>query len=233
MIQKLDWDSDFLNQKVAKWHILYNSQPTSEEIKKNLQKFDLIYLVSNQPLNHLKENCVDIKTTYSKIITQSSSPRSSSQIISIPFDKSIHSKQELLGIVLESGKYSRFNLDKKFPNDKFEEMYSRWMCNGIEEINGSKILLIYNVQKKIDGFIQIKVVPNVKISIELIAVAPHARGRGIASLLLEDTKSITLSNNIPVIEVVTQDQNIAATKLYLKNGFTLQKREYIYHLWKE
>lgn len=232
MIQKLEWDSDFLDKKVAKWQILNDSQPTSEEISQNLQDYDLIYLLSNQPLRRLKDNCVDVKTTYAKNIDLNAPIKDPSCIKSVPFDKSIHDEKELLKVVLESGKYSRFKLDKKFPDGKFEELYYRWMLNGIKENQGSQTLMIIGSDNNIDGFIQIKVVPKVKVSIELIAVAPHARGKGIASLLLKDSTTIAQSNNISILEVVTQDQNIAATKLYLKNNFKLQKREYIYHLWK-
>lgn len=230
MIQKLNWDSDFFNLNVAKWQLQNDEQPSIEKVNQYLQEFDLIYLASNQPITSIDKTPLDIKTTYT--INAALLPESSLEILSKPFDRSIHSKEELLETVLESGKYSRFNLDKRIPNNKFEELYTIWMNNGIEEKQGSKVYVITNSSYKIDGFIQLKIVATEKVSIELIAVATNARGKGVASQLLKDATKITLHNNIPILEVVTQDQNIAATKLYLKNSFRLKKREYIYHLWK-
>jgi dTDP-4-amino-4,6-dideoxy-D-galactose acyltransferase len=139
----------------------------------------------------------------------------------------------LFSIVLESGEYSRFKIDKKISSDKFEKLYERWMLNGIEKIEGSVIYVSTNILNEIEGFIQIKILKEEKIIIELIAVSRQARGKGIGSKLLKDIENIANNNGISIIEVVTQDENVPATTFYLSNSFNLQKREYIYHLWKQ
>jgi len=232
MIYKLPWDSDFFNLNVAKWSLERNRQLSVSEIDKYLKVYDLIYLVSKERIAFLDHKCADLKTTYIKNIELLKQPNKSARLDSTAFNESIHSREELLDIVLQSGTYSRFNLDEKIPREKFEALYTRWMEKGIKEKEGSKIYVVPNDLNGIDGFIQINIIANLKVNIELIAVAPHARGNGIASRLLKDSCSIARNYNIPILEVVTQDQNLAATRLYLKNSFNLRKKEYIYHLWK-
>lgn len=232
MIYKLAWDSEFFNLNVAKWTLENKKEPSVNEIDKHLKVFDLIYLVSNKPIAFLNDKCADVKTTYRKNIVLSNKCKKISDLNTSLFNKSKHNREELLDIVLESGKYSRFNLDEKIPRKKFEDLYTLWMDKGLEEKEGSKIYVSTNDSNKINGFIQLNLSAREKVNIELIAVAPHARGKGIATKLLKYTNSITLYHKIPTLEVVTQDQNIPASRLYLKNSFILQKKEYIYHLWK-
>ncbi|ARN78511.1 hypothetical protein BST97_11225 [Nonlabens spongiae] len=232
MIQKLEWDSDFFGIDVANWQIPENAKLSSADIEFNLKSFDLIYLISSKPLEMLNKHLVDVKTTYTQKIDTNDLNKKNTGRQFIVFDKFNHNVDDLLKIVLESGEYSRFKRDDKFAKGKFESMYSQWMQNGIEERENSRIYVLLSDEKDIDGFIQIKVKPKKKVIIELIAVAPHARGQGVASRLLQNTIKLTQDKNLSSLEVVTQDQNIAATNLYVKNGFRLQKKEYIYHLWK-
>lgn len=67
------------------------------------------------------------------------------------------------------------------------------------------------------------------MQIGLIAVHDKHWGKGIGSSLLNSISFVYPNNKIIVS---TQEQNKGAIALYEKNGFQIDTKKYIYHLWK-
>jgi ribosomal protein S18 acetylase RimI-like enzyme len=55
----------------------------------------------------------------------------------------------------------------------------------------------------------------------------------VCKILLNEANNYANYNNSSIITVVTQEKNERAMAFYLKNGFNVKNRTYIYHLWKK
>ena len=68
--------------------------------------------------------------------------------------------------------------------------------------------------------------------IGLIAVNEQHRSLKIGKQLLAYVFNYSVSKNVEFVTVTTQNKNQGALNFYLKNGFSINKTTYIYHLWK-
>ncbi len=106
MIKKLDWDSDFFQIKVGEF-ILNNNKNEIGKID-----FDLIYVKSDSEfqldITGFEKTFTEIKTIFSK--SNSFFNQSNQEIKRISDVK--YNINELYDLAFESGKYSRFKLDK-------------------------------------------------------------------------------------------------------------------------
>ena len=133
---------------------------------------------------------------------------------------------ELIYLALLSGHYSRFKKDTLLAIH-FERLYKTWIHKSISKVISDKVL-VYKLNKRILGFITLKEVDEY-IRIGLIAVHDKYWGKGIGSSLLQAV-SYVYPNKKNIVS--TQKQNKGAIALYERNGFSLDKSQYVYHLWK-
>lgn len=217
-LRKLLWDSEFFGYKIGLIDI--NNSDFDPDLHFNSQ-FDLIYLFSNknQVSDQLSEH-VDIKITYEKY---------SAFVEEMPNNIEEYKGKltnDLLYLALLSGHHSRFKKDVYLANH-YESLYKTWIQKSIDGEIADKVL-IFKVSFKILGFITLKEI-NECVQIGLIAVDENHMGKGIGSSLL---KAISYIYPNKKIIVSTQEVNKEANAIYIKNGFFVNKRQYIYHLWK-
>lgn len=232
----LDWDTNFFKKKIGRIENSIYNQHDLASINRALtkQEVDLAYYSSTNPLsNELHDtdsysiNFVDRKTTYNKVINKNAS-----------FNEAIseyqcdHPAQKLIDLSVESGTYSRFKVDTKIDNSKFEELYSLWIINSVNR-QLAKSVLVYYIDEIIAGFVTLGE-KNEKADIGIIAVDAQFRGKGIGkSLMLSAERRFADNTANTEIQVVTQGENIPACKLYESCGYEVNKVEYFYHLWKK
>jgi len=217
-VKKLVWDSEFFGYKIGLIDI--NNSDFDPHLHFDSQ-FDLIYLFSNrnQVSDQLSEH-VDIKITYEKYNTF---------VEEMPENIEEYKGKltnELLYLAHLSGNHSRFKKDVYLANH-YEILYKTWIQKSIDGEIADKVL-IFKVSCKILGFITLKEI-NECVQIGLIAVNENHMGKGIGSSLL---KAISYIYPNKKIIVSTQEVNKGANAIYIKNGFFVNKRQYIYHLWK-
>ena len=193
--------------------------------------FKLAYYSSAKELNidkmeSLEIKLVDKKTTYVKNINSSllSHPLISSYESVIPSPK-------LLDLAIQSGIYSRFNVDKRIGKEKFEEMYALWMINSLNR-KFAKDVLVFNENNDLAGFVTLGEKNN-RADIGIIAVDHIFRGKGIGKKLMTSAEKWSYDNGYKEIQIVTQGNNIPACKLYESLGYSVEKVEYFYHIWKK
>lgn len=230
---KLDWDSDFFHFNICK---LIGSIENIEDLK-SVEKtmddynFKLAYYSSAKELNidkmeSLEIKLVDKKTTYVKNINSSllSHPLISSYESVIPSPK-------LLDLAIQSGIYSRFNVDKNIGKEKFEELYKLWIMRSVKrEI--AKEVIVYKHNNDIAGYLTIGEKNN-RADLGMGAVDSNYRGKGIGRILFENAEKWSYDNGYKEIQIVTQGNNIPACKLYESLGYSVEKVEYFYHIWKK
>jgi dTDP-4-amino-4,6-dideoxy-D-galactose acyltransferase len=224
----LKWDTDFFGYNVGK--VLLEDNCLNEEILRN-NDYRLLYIYSNVALEKevlLKYNLflADEKTD---LITH---------VSDLTFDKSVNESikellsvdKNLLDLTFQSGHYSRFKIDPNFKNNEFEKLYTTWIEQSLNHTLAEKVFG-FLVDNKSVGFITIAFKNNA-YDIGLIAVDSVYRSMKIGKQLLEYVFNYALSKKVNTITVTTQMQNQGALNFYLKNGFSVNRSTFIYHLWK-
>lgn len=228
MIEKLNWDSDFFGYPVGAVTIKSLSNFDEELFFRQANNFKLIYVFSSDEISNNRLTLVDEKVILTKEI-ENSDTNPGFKYCELYSDKDANYSQ-LLELALLSGKYSRFKLDPNFINNEFENLYTKWLNNGLSKESFSQTLIVKDLQT-IKGFISLKKRDETSSEIGLVAVNPKFQGQGIASQLLSDIEILASIYGSRSIQVATQKSNIPAVNLYLKNGYKLSQSTKIYHLW--
>lgn len=170
---------------------------------------------------------MDRRLTFRKNILPSEKKKLSDTVISIKGEKS-QTAWELLAH--EAGKYSRFKIDKKFPNGTFETLFALWLHRSLSGEIADEVFGHRGEAGMIDGIISVKERSG-NAQIGLIAVAESARGKSIGSELVDASIDFCIDHNLKKIDVITQRDNSGACRFYEKIGFSLFAEQYVYHLW--
>lgn len=233
----LQWDSEFFGFGVAK---IVPSQLNSTELDDVIKKLrsnqiTLSYWASD-PEDHESQIVAktaglflaDKKVTYSRKI-------SSGDMSGIMFDRKIEQyidnqlNDELLSLALQSGIFSRFRVDKKIPEAKYEQLYKLWIEKSISKEIAESVL-VTKISDKIVGMVTVGC-KNDRGDIGLIAVNESARGMKIGEMLVNAALHWSAKKGHNTAQVVTQGVNRAACNLYEKCGYHVEKTENIYHIW--
>jgi dTDP-4-amino-4,6-dideoxy-D-galactose acyltransferase len=231
----LSWDSIFFEKNIAKIHI---DEKDFNQINDTINlirssNFDLVYVfskktISSEVIELLSKNNIilfDKKITYSLNLDEII-PLSNNETISI-WDNEFN--DEILEILLESGKYSRFKLDERL-NPYFEKMYIVWLQKSInKEI--ADITFSIKVDNHIAGFVTLKK-KNLQANIGLIGISSKYQNKGLGSKLMNQVFTWCKENGITSCEVVTQKDNAIACKFYEKNKFKQLNEQFIFHYHK-
>jgi len=224
----LDWDSKFFGFPVEK--IMLNGFFSEEQFRILLAESsaDVVYIYVPQAFSPEQELELsgtgavkyDVRTTFEKQITSGS--------ISAKIVRISEATDELEQLAWIAGGDSRYNSDPRF-RPYFRPLYSEWLRKAF--VNAGSIVLTAMESGKIAGMAIVSLAETAG-KIELLAVAPEFRGRGIGSSLLNAVGAICLEHGKRLCSVVTQQKNVSACKLYAKNGYIITKQEAVWHRWK-
>ena len=220
MINFLHWDTDFFKRKIGRVDVL--NKLNLKEFYNEAKYYDLVYVFAENPLD-FNANLVDVKLTYVKRTLHENINFAINHKIE-RFDSQKHNYRKLLELVYLSGHESRFFKDPFFGENNFKKLYETWINKNINEIKND--VLIYNIDDRIAGFVSFSNTQK-KASIELIAVDPVYQGLGLGIKLMKAVENLLPKNF--VLTVPTQESNKKACKFYLKYGFKLHDKKYVYH----
>lgn len=225
MIIPLSFDSALFGYPVGKLIVKENELNDINEA--DLDSYNLVYVFSDRPVEKRSFNLklADEKITLIKPL----------KLLKIYENSGVDEyngkeTRQLIDLALQSGIYSRFFRDKNFVQDEFKKLYTLWLQKSVSKEICNKIF-IHKKGDKINGFITVAV-NNQSGKIGLIAVNSGERGRGIGSSLLIQVENYVFSEGKKNMEVVTQGKNLPAIRLYVKNGYEVLSKTYIYHRWK-
>jgi len=145
-LQKLDWDSDFFNFNVGRINGLIQNEEDIQDLDTLIMKNDMrlsYYSTTKELPSSISISAnfdivlVDKKTTYAKkISTGLSFPEAITSV-----DENTPFKNKLIDLAIQSGVYSRFNVDERIGKEKFEEMYALWMINSLNRQIAKEVLV--------------------------------------------------------------------------------------------
>ena len=222
-IHKLDWDSDFFELNIGE--LITNDATEVDATLYNLiivkQTEDTVIDITNFEKGFQETKCIFAKTlipstnnTLKPVLNTDDHPLSGVLLYPLAY---------------ESGKYSRFKLDQKFTQAKFEAMYRKWVDNSLNKNFADKILYIKQ-NETIAGFVTLSKKDSFA-TIGLIAVSSACQGQGLGSTLLQHAERYCLSENINELRIPTQLSNEPACNFYSKNGYHIREQQIIKHYW--
>jgi dTDP-4-amino-4,6-dideoxy-D-galactose acyltransferase len=139
--------------------------------------------------------------------------------------------EKVISIGIQSGIYSRFNIDPNFSKAKFKELYAMWMKKSISREIANEVVVYTTEENEIAGVITLGEKNN-NADIGIIAVDNNFRGLNIGKALIQEAVNYSIRKNYSSLQVVTQKNNQAACKFYERCGFTEKHVINIYHYWK-
>lgn len=226
-IKTLQWDTDFFGYRVGR----LDASSLTDIKNASLESYKLVYVFSEFYFSEYEKNLVDRKLTYNCEISNIQDVNSQeSNIVITQYNPELHSYEELLNLVLESGVYSRFLIDPNFINDEYRRLYTCWINNSLRQ-GSNHIVIVACDGNEIVGFATLSEKEQGLADIGLLAVATHVRGKKIGARLIQAAKKKAKKLGCNHIQVVTQKDNIPAVGLYQASGFKLNELMYIYHIW--
>jgi len=233
-LEELDWDSKFFGYKVGKIRTVGEFNISNAEFK----EYKLIYVfVKEQDFNKVREVkkrggiLMDTKIELEmKLNKQISFKNNLEDGFTIEVLEKKDFNEDTIELSLEAGKYSRFKKDKKFKNNEFENLYTKWIENSLNRVNCYEIFGI-KFNEKIIGIVSLTKVSDDELTISLIAINKDFQNKGLGTSLILKCIEFARFNKFKILSVTTQEENKPAMKFYKKLKFVLRKKENIYHIW--
>jgi ribosomal protein S18 acetylase RimI-like enzyme len=223
MIKKLEWDTAFFGLRVGEldfkeWQDCLNETD-----------YDLLYVIS---FDDFDLEIKGFENTFSeqkiKFFKELKRPQElSDNVFSFKESDNI---QEVYELAYESGKHSRFLLDKNFSPEKFKDLYKRWIDNSIAG-NFADDVLLFKYDRKTVGLLSFKTTDKDAV-VGLIAVSSQYQGKGIGGIMLKHLEGFLFNKGINSLTIPTQHQNQQACYFYNKLGYSISEQTYIKHYWK-
>jgi len=231
----LDWDSDHFGFKVAsisdktlnldKLSVLLESM--------RLDRVRLAYWASNHVANDSCMNnfggvgkLVDRKVVFIKSITEDLGFHAKKNVVNVYEEETVC--DELDDLAIQSGVYSRFNIDENIDQLDFESLYKKWIEKSVlnKDVEVHVVLLNNIIVGMITLFIE-----NECGKIGLLSVDKNSRGLGVGKDLLYSALERFKLLKCKTVEVITQQENTPACNLYKMFAFEVKQVGCFYHFW--
>ena len=133
-----------------------------------------------------------------------------------------HDRGAMVALAGSAFRVSRFHLDPRFDVATAHAIKSAWVTSAFDGARGDGIVVVPDV-----GFLIWLAAPDGACVIDLVAVAEHARGRGVVGAL---THAAWRAAGSPArLRVGTQAANAAASRAYQRLGFMPVAARYVLH----
>jgi len=233
----LQWDSEFFGFIVARIVPETLTEVNLKQLIANLKdsRVVLAYWAScfedissqNAAINH-NGFLADKKVTYAIDFREKPINTDSGAYSIETYDGNV-SNAELDSLAIQAGVNSRFNLDPRIPEERFEMLYKLWIRNSVTRKIADAVLVVRYLDR-IVGMVTVGE-KNDRADIGLIAVDDSMRGKNLGVSLVRAAQKWAVCKGYSSAQVVTQGENVAACRLYEKCGYFLEKTENVYHFW--
>jgi len=233
-IKRLDWDSSFFGCEV------FGAYPqVGDDLARLMQQLreqgaELVYFYLEEGQEQLFPELVragavlyDDRLTYRKPVGAPTGETVVSPLTMEAYQGPL--TDELLGLAIQAGHDSRFRRDPRL-TPYFEALYKIWITKSLEGVNADRVFVCRDGDS-IKGMVTCKIMGDGTGNLGLMASDVTLRGQGIGQRLVGATDLFFYQNNIGTSTLVTQQTNKVACRFYDIGGWSVSRRNYIFHLW--
>lgn len=134
--------------------------------------------------------------------------------------------EAVMGLARRGFSQSRFHLDPAIPKELADEIKSRWAGNFFSRSRGDH-MIVAEAEGRVAGFLQLLDAADGALVIDLIAVDPAVRRRGLGRTMIGYASRLAKK---PLMRVGTQVANTGSLRLYENLGFRTVASSYLMHL---
>jgi dTDP-4-amino-4,6-dideoxy-D-galactose acyltransferase len=131
-------------------------------------------------------------------------------------------------IAREGHRDTRFYFDEHFDRAKCDLLYETWIENSFKGY--AQAVLVAEVEGKAVGYITCHL-DREQSQIGVVGVAAGYQGAGLGTKLVQHFLAWSIREGARKANVVTQGRNVAAQRLYQRNGFVTASFQLWYHRW--
>jgi dTDP-4-amino-4,6-dideoxy-D-galactose acyltransferase len=236
--QLLSWDSDFFGFIVAR---IMPYRLTVSELKSMLdslknENVSLVYWASDPEDQESQEGArrlggflADRKVTYAIDLELGPQDLLVAAASRIEEYAEPTTTADLEHLAIQSGLFSRYNVDPRISKEQFERLYRHWIRKSVNRTLADTVFVAREGQR-IVGMVTV-VIKHGQGAIGLISVDERVRRKNIGVNLVRTAQRWAIESGCRHVQVVTQGDNIAGCRMYEKCGFHIKKIEYFYHFW--
>jgi dTDP-4-amino-4,6-dideoxy-D-galactose acyltransferase len=231
--QKLSWDSEFFGFSVGRLTSSSSMNVSTSDLVRSMDNdMRLAYFSAPQELSSLHAEGFELRLVDKKVtFIKKTEPVIGLGDFVQAFDPVFFQEQQLIELAIQSGIYSRFNVDPYIAKGDFERLYALWMQNSVRKIIAREVL-VATIEGVVVGCITLGE-KNGCGDIGIIAVNEDYRGRGFGRALMMAAEDWFFRQGFNCARVVTQTANEPAMGLYLASGYQIETIEYFYHIWRK
>ncbi|WNN44159.1 dTDP-4-amino-4,6-dideoxy-D-galactose acyltransferase [Winslowiella toletana] len=132
---------------------------------------------------------------------------------------------QLRDVASEAFSQSRFRAPWYQPGDS-GRFYAQWIENAVRGSFDHQCLLAVDEAGSIEGFVSLRELGDAEARIGLLASLPPARGKGVGKRLVQAAADWCQARRLTRLRVATQLSNLAALRLYLASGASVESTAY-------
>jgi len=232
----LEWDSHFFGHPIAR---LNRRRLGQQDVNAAVEwctanGIECLYFLAdpNDPMTSAlaeKNNFmqVDVRMTFERPVTDRD--RSQDGLAQGPIRPAAESDlQTLKEIARTSHRASRFYFDHHFQQSECDALYETWIEKSVRGY--AQAVLVAQAATLPAGYISCHLRED-EAQIGLAAVSPQQRAMGVGTKLTRAFLAWAAEQGATRATVVTQGRNLAAQRLYQRNGFITAGVELWYHRW--
>ena len=139
--------------------------------------------------------------------------------------------QDLLGLAETLGETSRYFKDARIPRENSLKVYQTWLNNSLYNGYANDVVLAMkgdSSARELAGIHTLKWKNGIGV-VDLIGVQPRYQQHGMGRALLQAGLRAFAQNGATCVEVVTEGENVPASRFYQKNGFLLRSVQLVWH----
>jgi ribosomal protein S18 acetylase RimI-like enzyme len=129
------------------------------------------------------------------------------------------------------GYYGHYHADSKLDRNKCDEGYVSWAVRSCMSRQVATEVLVAEIDKKIVGFLTLRLNSPKQVEGLLLGVAPEVQGIGVGRSLMLSGLALCKNQQAERMVISTQVTNVAVQKVWCRVGFEPAHSYYTLHKW--
>jgi len=229
----LEWDSNFFDRRIAR---LNHSRLDELVVAETLDwcaahRIDCLYFLAESdhaPTPPLAEHndflLTDVRVTFEKAIA-SDEPFKEDPVVRPATEEDIPALRKMAS---STHRDTRFYFDEHFDRAKCDQLYATWIESSFRGF--AQAVLVAEADQTPAAYLTCHLRGD-EAQIGLVGVSTQQQGRGLGTKLVQQFLAWSRQHDARRATVVTQGRNLAAQRLYQRNGFVTASLQLWYHRW--